>query len=84
MALASIGSIQGREENLTIPRHKDITSSASHHRQLLAAKHKIAGATDTATDEGEKQTGDHAVVLVHGFANDEMMIWGFQVAALGG
>ncbi|KAE8808758.1 2-hydroxy-6-oxo-6-phenylhexa-2,4-dienoate hydrolase-like [Hordeum vulgare] len=41
-------------------------------------EHKIA----TTTDQGEKRAARHAVVLVHGFAGDGMMTWGFQVGAL--
>ncbi|KAE8808750.1 2-hydroxy-6-oxo-6-phenylhexa-2,4-dienoate hydrolase-like [Hordeum vulgare] len=41
-------------------------------------KKKLTGATTT----GQAEKRRHAVVLVHGFAGDGMMTWGFQVGAL--
>ncbi|KAF7074361.1 hypothetical protein CFC21_079234 [Triticum aestivum] len=49
-------------------------------------EHKIiARSGATAADQREKHTTSrHAVVLLHGFAGDGLMTWGFQVGALAG
>ncbi|KAF7000982.1 hypothetical protein CFC21_016743 [Triticum aestivum] len=48
-------------------------------------QHKMARSGAAAADQREKQTTSrHAVVLLHGFAGDGMMTWGFQVGALAG